>query len=67
MGLALVVRAPRVFPVLWTLVGPLINENTRQKFMIYGGMDYTGPGGLTQYIDEKYIPEFLGGKCFVSI
>ena len=67
MGRLLIVRAPRVFPVLWTLISPFIDENTRQKFMIYGGNDYKGPGGLIDFIDEKYIPDFLGGDCYVSI
>lgn len=67
MGLALIVRAPRVFPVLWTLIGPVIDENTRRKFLIYGGNDYTGPGGLSEYIDEKNIPDFLAGQLFVSL
>lgn len=68
MGLALVVRAPRVFPVMWTLVAPLIDEHTRSKFMIYGGNDYTGDGGLKDFIAPKYIPDFLnGGTCFVSL
>lgn len=67
MGMALVVRAPRVFPVLWTLVGSVIDENTRNKFLVYGGNDYSGPGGLCDYIDANYIPDFLGGPSFVSI
>ena len=67
MGRLLIVRAPRVFPVLWTLINPFIDENTRQKFMIYGGNDYKGPGGLVDFIEEKYIPDFLGGDCYVSI
>ena len=24
-----------------------------------------GPGGLTDYIDAEYIPDFLGGPCEV--
>ena len=40
MGRLLIVRAPRVFGVLWTLVSPFIDENTRNKFLIYGGNDY---------------------------
>lgn len=66
MGRLLIVRAPRVFPVLWTLVSPFIDENTRNKFLIYGGNDYQGSGGLVDYIDQKFIPDFLGGQCFVS-
>lgn len=64
MGRLLIVRAPRVFPVLWTLVSPFIDENTRTKFMIFGGNDYQGPEGITEFIDKKYIPDFLGGDCF---
>ncbi|XP_060065339.1 SEC14-like protein 1 [Ylistrum balloti] len=67
MGRLLIVRAPRVFPVLWTLVSPFIDEDTRQKFMIYGGNDYQGPGGLIEFIDKKYIPDFLGGDCFCDV
>lgn len=66
MGFLLIVRAPRVFPVLWTLVSPFIDENTRRKFLIYGGKDYQGPGGLVDYVDKKYIPDFLGGDAYVS-
>lgn len=67
MGYLLIVRAPRVFPVMWTLVSPFIDENTRNKFFIYSGKDYFGPGGLVNYIDQQYIPDFLGGECYVSI
>jgi hypothetical protein len=66
MGRLLIVRAPRVFPVLWTLISPFIDENTRKKFMIYGGNDYQGPGGLVDFIDQQFIPDFLGGDCYVS-
>ena len=59
-------RAPRVFPVLWTLVSPFIDENTRRKFMIYGGKDYMGAGGLVEFVEKQYIPDFLGGDCYVS-
>ncbi|XP_006821149.1 SEC14-like protein 1 [Saccoglossus kowalevskii] len=67
MARLLIVRAPRVFPVLWTLISPFIDENTRQKFMIYGGYDYLGKGGLADYIDPVYIPDFLNGECYCSI
>ena len=66
MGRLLIVRAPRVFPVLWTLVSPFIDENTRRKFMIYGGKDYMGAGGLVEFVEKQYIPDFLGGDCYVS-
>ncbi len=31
MGFLLIVRAPRVFPVLWTLINPFIDENTHRS------------------------------------
>ncbi|KAK2894027.1 SEC14-like protein 1 [Channa argus] len=67
LGRLLILRAPRVFPVLWTLVSPLIDENTRKKFLVYAGNDYHGPGGLVDYIDKDIIPEFLGGNCTCDI
>lgn len=63
MAQLLIVRAPRVFPVLWTLISPFIEEKTRSKFMMYTGTDYMGPGGLIDYMAEDYIPDFLGGNC----
>uniref|UniRef100_A0A3Q3KTG3 SEC14-like protein 1 n=1 Tax=Mastacembelus armatus TaxID=205130 RepID=A0A3Q3KTG3_9TELE len=67
LGRLLILRAPRVFPVLWTLVSPLIDENTRKKFLVYAGNDYQGPGGLVDYIDKEVIPDFLGGDCMCDI
>uniref|UniRef100_A0A8V5GHB3 Uncharacterized protein n=1 Tax=Melopsittacus undulatus TaxID=13146 RepID=A0A8V5GHB3_MELUD len=67
LGRLLIVRAPRVFPVLWTLVSPFINENTRQKFLIYSGNNYQGPGGLVDYVDKDVIPDFLGGDCMCTV
>ncbi|XP_036135752.1 SEC14-like protein 5 [Molossus molossus] len=67
LGRLLIVRAPRVFPVLWTLISPFINENTRQKFLIYSGSNYQGPGGLVDYLDKEVIPDFLGGECMCNV
>ncbi|NP_001087870.1 SEC14-like lipid binding 5 S homeolog [Xenopus laevis] len=67
LGRLLILRAPRVFPVLWTLVSPFIDENTRKKFLIYAGNDYQGPGGLIDYIDKEVIPDFLGGECMCEV
>ncbi|CAG9533467.1 unnamed protein product [Cercopithifilaria johnstoni] len=61
MGLVLIARAPRVFPVLWTLISPFIDENTRKKFMINAGEPVISE--LKKYIEKQYIPEFLGGTC----
>ncbi|XP_066560406.1 SEC14-like protein 1 isoform X1 [Amia ocellicauda] len=67
LGRLLILRAPRVFPVLWTLVSPFIDDNTRKKFLIYAGNDYQGPGGLVDYIDREIIPDFLGGECMCEV
>lgn len=49
----------------WLQVSPLIDENTRKKFLVYAGNDYQGTGGLLDYIDKEIIPDFLGGDCMV--
>uniref|UniRef100_A0A8C9AY46 SEC14 like lipid binding 5 n=1 Tax=Prolemur simus TaxID=1328070 RepID=A0A8C9AY46_PROSS len=67
LGRLLIVRAPRVFPVLWTLISPFINENTRQKFLICSGSNYLGPGGLVDYLDKDLIPDFLGGESVCNV
>ncbi|KAK8731825.1 hypothetical protein OTU49_007284 [Cherax quadricarinatus] len=63
MSCVLIIRAPRVFPILWTLVSTFIDDNTRSKFLFYGGNDYQGPGGLVDYMPKENIPDFLGGDC----
>nr|XP_045585059.1 SEC14-like protein 1 isoform X3 [Procambarus clarkii] len=63
MSCVLIIRAPRVFPILWTLVSTFIDDNTRSKFLFYGGNDYQGSGGLIDYMPKENIPDFLGGDC----
>ncbi|XP_045122663.1 SEC14-like protein 1 isoform X10 [Portunus trituberculatus] len=63
MSCVLIIRAPRVFPILWTLVSTFIDETTRSKFLFYGGNDYQGPGGLIDYMPKENIPHILGGEC----
>lgn len=68
MGRVLIVRAPRVFPVLWTIVSTFIDENTRSKFLFFGGPDCLHTeDGLEQYIATEKIPSFLGGSCSTLI
>ncbi|EDS34457.1 conserved hypothetical protein [Culex quinquefasciatus] len=68
MGRVLIVRAPRVFPVLWTIVSAFIDENTRSKFLFFGGSDCLHTeGGLEQYLPKDRIPKFLGGACSTLI
>lgn len=42
------------------------DENTRQKFLFFGGPDSLHiEDGLEQYIPVDKIPDFLGGPCTV--
>ena len=59
MGRLLIVRAPRIFGVLWTLVSPFIDENTRNKFLIYGGNDY-------QVLLSKQALGFMNSKQVIA-
>ena len=63
--LYLTISEPAAVPVSCFQVSPLIDENTRRKFLVYAGNDYQGPGGLVDYIDREIIPDFLGGDCMV--
>ncbi|XP_063698396.1 protein real-time isoform X2 [Culicoides brevitarsis] len=68
MGRVLIVRAPRVFPILWTIVSAFIHENTRQKFLFFGGPDCLHiEDGLEHYMPVEKIPDFLGGPCTTLI
>jgi len=67
LGRVLIIRAPRVFPILWTLVCPLIDETSRGKFLFYAGDQFLGPGGLADYLPEERIPDWLGGTAATGI
>jgi len=75
LGRVLIIRAPRVFPILWTLVCPLIDETSRGKFLFYAGPgaetgrgdQFLQPGGLRDYIPEEDIPNWLGGPANTGI
>ncbi|UYV64012.1 SEC14L1, partial [Cordylochernes scorpioides] len=62
MGRVLIARAPRVFPILWTLVSTFINETTRSKFLFL-----TATEALEEFVDHKFIPDFLEGPCPTNI
>lgn len=64
MGIVLITRAPRVFPVLWTLVSPFIDETTRKKFMITTNESVLNE--LAKYISKDLLPDFLGGPLHFS-
>ena len=64
MGLVLISRAPRMFPVLWTLISPFIDENTRRKFMINSNENVKKE--LETYVIAEYLPDFLGGSATLA-
>ena len=71
LGRVLIIRAPRVFPILWTLVCLLIDETSRSKFLFYvGGTGGDGknialqPRGLKDYIPEQDIPDWEQGYTY---
>ncbi|KAK3084025.1 hypothetical protein FSP39_006958, partial [Pinctada imbricata] len=55
----LVINAPRIFPVLYKLVRPLISEDMKNKIHILAGnySDY-----LKKYVDPDNLPMCYGGK-----
>lgn len=61
LGKVLITRAPRVFPILWTLVSPFIDVNTRKKFELYASNQVLQE--LARYIPQEFLPDFLGGPC----
>ncbi|KAJ1531458.1 hypothetical protein ONE63_000136 [Megalurothrips usitatus] len=67
LGRVLIVRAPRVFPIMWTLVSTFIDDNTKSKFLLFGGNDYQEEGGLVDYIPDEFVPDFLGGSSKTNI
>jgi hypothetical protein len=73
LGRVLIIRAPRVFPILWTLVCPLIDETSRAKFLFYASDGQRGDqlaqqsAGLRDYLPEDKIPDWLGGPASVAI
>jgi len=77
LGRVLIIRAPRVFPILWTLVCPLIDETSRGKFLFYAAATdnsrgenlafQSGGAGLHDYIPDQWIPDWLGGPANTGI
>lgn len=68
LGRVLVVRAPRIFPLAWTIVSAFIPENTRSKFLCYSGNSIEqAKTVLEEYVDSHYMPDIFGGSCETTI
>jgi hypothetical protein len=59
-----VIRAPRVFSLIWNIVQHFLDEGTRDKVQIVSEKDTLKM--LTRYIDRKWIPQELGGDCSIK-
>ncbi|XP_019622039.1 PREDICTED: SEC14-like protein 2 [Branchiostoma belcheri] len=57
---AMIIRAPRVFPVLYSLVRPFLSEDTKSKLYVCGSKLKEL---LLQKIDAHYLPAYWGGTA----
>lgn len=64
LGRVIMTRAPRIFPILWTILSTFINENTHRKFVFLA--DQQDLKLLEQFIDCKSIPKLLGGEMITA-
>lgn len=55
-----VVRAPRLFAMVWGLISPLLPLRTRNKVTVVGHANYLST--LSAIIEPDHLPVFLGGK-----
>jgi hypothetical protein len=56
MGKVLIVRAPRVFAILWTIVSTFIDEKTRNKFIFFDdeqGLDHFIPSIPSDFLNKS--------------
>ncbi|XP_073006748.1 uncharacterized protein [Typha latifolia] len=60
LGKAIIVHAPYLFLKTWKIIYPLIDKNTREKFVFLKDENMTE--NLLEYIDESQLPEIFGGK-----
>lgn len=68
LGRVLVIRAPRIFPLAWTIVSAFIPENTRSKFLCYSGNSIEqAKTVIEEYVGEEFIPDIFGGTCETNI
>ncbi|WVQ83702.1 hypothetical protein IAT38_005846 [Cryptococcus sp. DSM 104549] len=60
MGHMFIINAPPLFPPIWNLIKPWLDESTVRKVRIIG-KNYKPE--LLKFIDEENLPAELGGKC----
>jgi hypothetical protein len=55
MGRVLIVRAPQVFPILWTIVSAFIDKNTRNKFLFFSDIEHDHLDRFIPDIDKDFL------------
>lgn len=55
MGRVLIVRAPQVFPILWTIVSAFIDKNTRNKFLFFDDIEHDHLDRFIPEIDKDFL------------
>jgi hypothetical protein len=55
-----IINAPGWFSTVWSIVKPMIHENTQKKIRILSKSQILS--GLQEHIDISQIPEYYGGK-----
>ena len=58
LGRVIMTRAPKLFPIIYTMLSPFINENTYRKLVLLGDKQEL----LKQFMAIEDIPKMLGGK-----
>jgi hypothetical protein len=55
------INCPRIFPILWALVKPLLDKATTNKFHIHGYSGYQE--ALRELLGPENVPKEYGGEC----
>lgn len=61
---AIVINAPRYFPVFWRIVRPFLSERTANKLILFGKDEQAWRRALLESIEPDQLPQYWGGtRC----
>lgn len=61
---AIVINAPRYFPVFWRIIRPFLTERTANKVALYGKDEQAWRRALLESIEPDQLPQYWGGtRC----
>jgi hypothetical protein len=63
MGKMMIINAPRVFSIAWSVMKPLLDEKTVSKISIVGRDKESYSQTLLELVDADQLPALFGGKC----